>query len=592
MLGTQLPTDPVYDKRGLVMSDTLNALKGLLNLKDILTLLACCAALSCGIARAQTAEREFVLEKRYLNLPVQNDAPYHEIDLIVDGETVRTLDIHLAVDRPDFWTFLDIGIFKGKTGVLAVKKPSSDTAGLKLIYQDDRLKDQDTIYKEKLRPQFHFTAKRGWIQDPVGLVFYDGEYHMFPLHCPYNWDEKSHHWGHAVSKDLIHWEELPTAMYPDKLGEMYSGSVVVDYDNSSGFQTGEEKVMVAAYSANSGETQVQCLAYSNDRGRTWTKYEGNPIIGDRRAIVGNEDIRDPRVFWHEPTKKWIMVLFEGMGNSIFTSDNLRDWHYESHTYNSWECPELFELPVDGDPDNTKWVMHGAARVYMIGDFDGKKFTMESGKYSYSTGKLNSDFKHKGIFYASQTYNDEPKGRRIHLGWGILPAPDMPFTQMITFPAELSLRTTTEGIRLCANPIEELELLHKGEMTLTDIREDKDLLPDLDGELGELLHIKAEFELGAKHSYGVFGLRLNGYEIEYDARHNRLNDAFLDIENGKICLEILMDRTSVEIYANNGRLYLSDPHNSVDHPRELELYSLWGGVHLSSLQIYELDSIWN
>ena len=141
---------------------------------------------------------------------------------------------------------------------------------------------------------------------------------------------------------------------------------------------------------------------------------------------------------------------------------------------------------------------------------------------------------------------------------------MPFNQMVTFPAELSLRSTTEGIRLCANPIKEIELLH----------------------------IKAEFELGARHSYGVFGLVLNGFEIEYDARHNRLNDAFLDIENGKICLEILMDRTSVEIYANHGRLYLSDPHTSVDHPKQLRLYSLWGDVHLSNLQIYELESIWN
>jgi len=169
---------------------------------------------------------------------------------------------------------------------------------------------------------------------------------------------------------------------------------------------------------------------------------------------------------------------------------------------------------------------------------------------------------------------------------------MPFNQMVTFPAELSLRNTTEGIRLCANPIKEIELLHKRETTLTDIRRPKDLLPELDGELGELLHIKAEFELGARHSYEVFGLVLNGFEIEYDARHNRLNDAFLDIENGKICLEILMDRTSVEIYANHGRLYLSDPHTSVDHPKQLRLYSLWGDVHLSNLQIYELESIWN
>jgi len=156
---------------------------------------------------------------------------------------------------------------------------------------------------------------------------------------------------------------------------------------------------------------------------------------------------------------------------------------------------------------------------------------------------------------------------------------------------LSLKTTANGIRMFANPIEEIELLHKKETVLTDLRDEQDLLNKLDGELGELLHIKAEFEMGARHSYGVFGLIINGFEIEYDARHNRLNDAFLDFEDGKITLEILMDRTSVEIYANGGRLYLSDPHNSSEHDKQLELYNLWGNVHLSKMEIYELDSIW-
>jgi fructan beta-fructosidase len=416
---------------------------------------------------------------------------------------------------------------------------------------------------------------------------------MFPLHYPYGWDEGRKGWGHAVSKDLIHWKELPMAIYPYDNNSIYSGSAVVDKNNTSGLQTGQEKVMVALHSLS--DKPVQCLAYSNDRGMTWTNYSGNPVIGDRRAIVGNEDIRDPKVFRHEPTKKWVMVLFEGTGNSIFTSDNLKDWEYQSHIDDSWECPELFELPVDGNPENTKWVMYGAAGVYMIGDFDGKKFTMETGKHYYSTGKLNSAFKHKGIFYASQTYNDEPKGRRIQLGWGIVEFPDMPFNQMITFPAELSLRTTSEGIRMCANPIEEIETLHIKKFTLTDIRigDDgrRDLLKELKVDLGRLLHIKAEFEMGPRKSYGVFGLRINGFEIEYDARHNRLNDAFLNFEDGKIYLQILMDRSSVEIYANHGRLYLADAHFSVNFPKQLELYHLWGNVHLSKLQIYELKSIW-
>lgn len=540
----------------------------------------------------QEKKKEIVLEKRYLNLPVQNDVPKQRISLHVDGNIRHEFLIRLAVDKPDYWTYMDISMYKGKNATLSVEKLPDGSHGYDMIYQDDRLKEEGTIYKEKLRPQFHYTAKRGWIQDPVGLVYYDGEYHMFPLHYPFGLSGGVG-WGHAVSKDLIHWQELPMAIYPYDSSSIYSGSAVVDKNNTSGLQTGEENVMVALHSLSN--KQVQCLAYSNDRGRTWTNYSGNPVIGDRRAIVGNNDIRDPKVFWHEPTSKWVMVLFEGIGNSIFTSDNLKDWEYQSHIDDSWECPELFELPVDADPENTKWVMYGAAGVYMIGDFDGKEFNMESGKHFYSTGKLNSAFKHKGIFYASQTFNNEPHGRRIQLGWGIVEFPGMPFIHMITFPNELSLRTSTEGIRLCANPIKEIETLHKKEYTLTDITIGEygttDILERLGGELGELLHIKAEFEMGARKSYGVFGLRINGFEIEYDARHNRLNDAFLNFEDGKIYLEILIDRASVEIYANHGRLYMADAHFSVNHPKQFELYHLWGDVHLNKLQVYELKSIW-
>ena len=570
----------------------------------ILIVFTCCVVSSCGQPAEQTGERtkEMTIEKRYINMPVQSewlvyssDATRPQMYLITEGDTVFSFDIELAVDNPDFWVFLDVGMYHGKKARLTATHVPSRSQGFDLIYQDDKIKDEDTIYKERLRPQFHFTARRGWVQDPVGLVYYDGEYHMFPLHKPFGWRRGGGGWGHAVSKDLIHWKELLQALYRDEQGGMSSGSIVVDYQNTSGFQTGEEKVMVAVYSGGIGQKRGQCIAYSNDRGRIWTKYQENPVIGDRREIVGSRSIRDPKIFWHEETKKWVMVLFEGVGNSIFTSDNLKDWKYESHIDDFWECPELFELPVDGHPENKKWVMYGASGTYMIGNFDGKKFTMESGKHSYNTGKLNSEFKHKGIYYAGQTFNDTPDGRRIQVGWGIVFTPGMPFNQMITFPTELSLRTTGEGIRLFCEPIEEITTLHKKQHKLTNIKvpggDEKDLLPDIESELGDLLHIKAEFEIGATKSYGVFGLIINGYEVEYDPRHNRLNDTFLNLEDGKIYLEILVDRSSVEVFANHGRLYLSDAHFSVDFPKQLDLYSMWGQVVLSNLEIYELESIW-
>jgi len=563
-----------------------------------------CIVFGSGEPVEQNGERtkELVIEKRYINLPVQNEADLQQLYLIIDGDTVRQLGTKMAVDNPDFWVFVDVGMYRGKQAVLKATNVSSRSQGFDLIYQDDKIKDEDTIYKERLRQQFHFSSRRGWNNDPHGLVYYDGEYHMTYQHKPFGWSGSNinKHWGHAVSEDLIHWKELPTAMYPDKLGFIGSGSAVIDHHNTSGFQTGREEVMVAVYTASRPEVQVQCIAYSNDRGRTWTKYKGNPVIGDRREIVGSRASRDPKVFWHEPTKKWVMVLFEGVGNSIFTSDNLKNWKYESHIDDFWDCPELFELPVDGDPGNKKWVMYGASGTYMIGNFNGKKFTMESGKHSYCTGKSRpnapSGFIHKGILYAAQTFNDSPDGRRIQLAWGAVWTPGMPFNQMITFPTELSLRTTNEGIRMFSEPIKEINTLHKREHKLTDIKmtgtNKKDLLPNIEGELGELLHIKAEFEIGATKSYGVFGLVINGYKIEYDLRHNRLNDAFLNLEDGKIYLEILVDRNSVEVFANHGRLYLADAHSSVDHPKQLDLVSLWRSpVLLSNLEIYELESIW-
>ena len=558
-----------------------------------------CIVFGCGKPVEQTRERskEMIIEKRYLNIPFQNEVDRQPMYLIIDEDTVRRLDTKLAIDTPDFWLFVDVGKYRGKQVVLKATKVPPESRGFDLIYQDDRIKDEDTIYKERLRPQFHFSTRRGTNSDPNGLVYYDEEYHMFYQHNPLY--GRGTHWGHAVSKDLIHWKELPIALYPDALGSCWSGSAVIDKNNTSGFQTGEEEVMIAFYTAHNRDIEVQCLAYSNDRGITWTKYEGNPVIGDRRDIVGNDDIRDPKVFWHDPTQKWVMVLFEGAGNSIFTSDNLRDWKYESHTDDFWECPELFELPVDDDPGNKKWVMYGASGTYMIGNFDGKKFTRESGKHSYCTGRFRpnapSGFRHKGSHYAAQTFNHSPDSRRIQLGWGIVFTPDLPFRHTKTFPTEFSLRTTNEGIRLFCEPIEEINTLHKKQHKLTNIKvsggDKKNLLPDIKGDLGELLHIKAEFETGATTSYGLFGLVVNGYEIEYDYRHNRLNDAFLDVEDGKIYLEILVDRTMVEVFANHGRLYLADTHFSVDHPKQLDLYCFWGQAMLSNLEIYELDSIW-
>jgi len=553
--------------------------------KLFIMILACLLFLSTIAVNGQekdknliTKEKKFVLKSRYFNLPVQNGVSKQKMILLVDKKPVREFHIELAVDKIDFWVFMDISVFKGKKATLKVEKMPESGKGFDKIYQDDKIKNESLIYKEKFRPQFHFSSKRGWNNDPNGLVYYDGEYHLFYQHNPYGWGWGNMHWGHAVSTDLIHWQELPDALYPDELGTMFSGSAVIDSFNTSGFQTGSEKVMVAAYTADSHEKEIQCIAYSNDKGRTWIKYKNNPVIGDRREKVGSRNIRDPKVFWFNPTQKWVLVLFEGTGLSIFNSDNLKDWEYQSHTKGFWECPELFELSVNGNPYKKKWVMYGASGTYMIGDFDGKKFTMESGKHYY----------HKSVMYAAQTYNNVPDGRRIQIGWGRVAAPNMPFNQMMTFPTEFSLRTTNSGVRLFSEPIPEIKNLHMKEYKWKDLEVKGRQFELPEKVTDELLHIKAEFEIKLVRS---FGLNVHGYNIEYDMNHNLLNKSFLSPIDNKIYLEILVDRNSIEIFANFGRLFLAEAYNTVDQPKGVKLFSRGGVTLLKNLEIYKLKSIW-
>ncbi|MDQ0716826.1 fructan beta-fructosidase [Streptomyces luteogriseus] len=262
-------------------------------------------------------------------------------------------------------------------------------------------------YSETYRPQFHFTPKKNWMNDPNGLVYYKGEYHLFYQYNPNgnSWGDMS--WGHAVSTDLVHWKELPLALSHDDEEMVFSGSAVVDWNNTTGFGTRKNPPMVAIYTGLDKDTgiQAQSLAYSTDRGRTWTKYQGNPVID-----IGSKEFRDPKVQWYEPTKSWLMTVSLSTEHKVrfYSSKNLKDWHLLSEfgpagaTGGVWECPDLFPLAVDGDKDNIKWVLvvninpggiaGGSAAQYFLGDFDGKKFTAEDkGTYTPPTGTVMQDF---------------------------------------------------------------------------------------------------------------------------------------------------------------------------------------------------------
>ena len=535
-------------------------------------------------------ERVLTLEKKYLNVPVKTGASKRILSLYVDGDCVREFDVELATSEPDFWVYVDVSEFKGKPAILRVDQYNVNwSSGFDAIYQGSTFPDEEGIYREKLRPQFHYTSKRGWVNDTNGMVYYDGEYHLFYQHNPYGWDWGNMTWGHAVSSDMIHWQELGDAIHPDELGTIYSGSAVVDEQNSSGFQSGSEKVLVAFYTSAGGESRwsegkpfTQSIAYSNDRGRTWVKYSGNPVI---EHIGGGN--RDPKVIWHEPTQKWVMILFiDNYVVHFFTSSDLKSWEFQSELKSFHECPELFELAVDGDSVNKKWVLYGANGDYFVGEFDGKKFDVEEGpvKFHYSN-----------CFFASQTFNNIPvsDGRRIQMGWARgANMPGMPFNQEILFPVELTMRSTEQGCRLFVKPIREVEVLHKKKWRWSDINvvSGQNILS---GVSGELFHILIDLDVSGA---GKCGINVRNLPIVYDVSKRELSCldkvAPLVPVDGRIKLELLVDRASVEIFANDGLVYMPMYKLLADEPELLELFVEEGSVMVKDIEVFELDGAWS
>ncbi|ARN56628.1 glycoside hydrolase family 32 protein [Sedimentisphaera salicampi] len=534
-------------------------------------------------------QREFEFSSKYLNFPVKNGAAKRWISLFIDGEKVREFDIEIAPEDPDFWVYLDVSEFAGKTGSLQIDRCSTEwEMGFDAVYQADSFPGQDNLYQEKRRPQFHFTSRRGWMNDTNGMVYHDGKYHLFYQHNPYGWKWGNMTWGHAVSTDLLHWDEWGDAIHPDQMGTIFSGSAVVDHNNTSGFQTGSGEPLVAFYTSagnngqwSRGEPFTQSAAYSYDGGRSFTKYEGNPIIGE---IAGGT--RDPKVFWHDPTNKWVMVLWikEDIF-SLFTSDDLKNWQRRSDIPGFFECPEMFELPVDGDPARSKWVVYGASGDYKLGDFNGTEFAAETEKIKYEYGNC---------FYASQTFNNVPKsdGRRIQMGWGRgIKMTDMPFNQMILFPVRLTLHSTDDGVRMFANPVREIANLHNQHWRSSEklVRPGENPLSDISGEL---FHIKAVIEPRGADKIEFI---IRDTAVSYDSSAQQLScngkSAPADLENGKLTLELLVDRMSIEIFAQNGRIYMPMGVDLTGGPKSLGFSSEGGNAFIESLDVYSLNSIW-
>ncbi|MGI6350579.1 MAG: GH32 C-terminal domain-containing protein [Armatimonadota bacterium] len=508
--------------------------------------------------------------------------PPSRASLWVDG---REIHFQENAGEEAEWAVFDVRGHLGGRGEVHTLAPAARVATV--ITRERPREDANEvseIYREAFRPQYHFTARENWLNDPNGLVYYDGEYHLFFQHNPFGAEWGNMTWGHAISDDLLHWRQMDHALHPDDLGTIFSGSAVIDHDDTAGFRQGAPHPPLVCIYTSAGQPFTQSIAYSTDRGRSLAKFAGNPVLGHIAA-----DNRDPKVVWHEPTQRWVMALYlEGSSYALYASPNLKEW---THLQNlelpgTSECPDFFELPVDGDASDTRWVYWGANNRYMLGRFDGRAFTPDTGEM------LRTDYGPN--MYAAQTWSDIPAedGRRIQIGWmngGSYPG--MPFNQQMSVPCELTLRSTPSGIRLFREPVREISTLVEQRIPLrrTPLHDGAGLaLAE-----GELLDMDIRLHMG---DASRVALVLRGLRVEYDATTGALSvpgaSAPLSLERGDLRLRVLLDRTSVEVFAQNGLLSLSQCFLPAAEDRSVAALAEGGTATLVGGEVRRLRSVWD
>ena len=486
---------------------------------------------------------DFICDSTYIVFPVSRHASCKTISFLCGGETV--FDFKAAIDyiSPEYFAYCNLERFRGSR--LSVKcEPEMNI----------NIEKTDTIPKNKtkdpLRPTVHFTASRGWLNDPNGLVFSDGVYHMFFQHNPYGTAWGNMHWGHAISSDLMHWSELDEALYPDQSGTMFSGSGIADVNNVLGLKSGGNDTLVLFYTAAGGYSKssenkkfTQCMAFSTDGGKTFEKYDKNPIIDHIEA-----ENRDPKVIYCEQTKKYVMTLYLAESRyALFTSENLTDWVRTDtiEIKGDSECPDLYPLPLDGDPKNIKWIFSGASDKYLVGSFGGSRFMPDGEPETFQHGKH---------FYAAQTWSDVPNSRRIRIGWYRFDIPSANFNCAMTVPHRLSLCSTPGGMRLSAEPVEEIKKLYAHSEYIDKISLDrsgiyKKELPRSAYDISMSLCTKAD----SMPEITIFGMK-----ISIDTRLGRINccgESCTYTPSDRLDIRLIIDTCGIELFADNGLIYI-------------------------------------
>jgi fructan beta-fructosidase len=496
--------------------------------------------------------------------------------------------------------------------------------------------DLPGYYSEPFRPQFHFTPEKNWMNDPNGLVYYEGEYHLFYQYNPFGntWGHMS--WGHAVSSDLVHWKHLPLALSEADGVMIFSGSAVVDWKNTSGFGKNGKPPMVAIYTCYrpSDRMQFQCIAFSNDKGRTWTKYASNPVIDIQSA-----NFRDPKVQWYQPGKHWIMTVSLSAEHKVlfYSSTNLKDWTLLSEfgpaggTAGVWECPDLFQLPVEGTREK-RWVLvvninpgsiaGGSGGQYFIGQFDGTRFVEDPGSRRAAGVERQAAlwFDYGPDYYAAVSWSDIPSsdGRRLWLGWMSnwqygQDVPTSPWRSAMSIPREVGLRHIDEGIRLVQRPARENQRLREQRFHFKggDLARANQWLAQNHIQ-GAQLELVVEFErqstgvqgvevLKSSKDETVIGLnwdretvfvdRTNSANVNFNPKFSGVYDAPLTAPRGKVKLHVFVDASSVEVFVNDGERVLTAIYFPSSVSREVQFFGPQDRAKISALDVWNLQSSW-
>jgi sucrose-6-phosphate hydrolase SacC (GH32 family) len=535
------------------------------------------------------AKNSMQAEKKYLLLPIGRGLPKRRVMVFADGVPVHYLQLGLADRAPSYWADVDVSAHRGHLLTVQVDRLPSDSQALERIELSEASQPPTTDYREPLRPQIHFSPAFGWMNDPNGLVVHEETFHVFFQHNPFGVIPENKHWGHAVSKDLIHWKQLDAAIAPDASSSIWSGSGLVDEHNDSRLGNGTRPPIVLIYTAG-GATTTQGIAFSNDGGATFKKWEGNPVTP--QISHGN---RDPKVIWHEPTKRWVMALYVGLqgdgpqnpGQTIhfLSSSDLKHWKIESYIEGFWECPDLFELPIDDDPADRKWVITGAGGEYAVGDFDGKKFTPSTGKLSTFNGRT---------YYAGQSFNGIPAtdGRTIRMHWLRLNSSGPDFKHALSVPLEVKLRRTPAGLRMTSYPVQELEAL-RGVTAFEAI--DREVAANTalsSGDLTGPIDIELEAGLGPSAS---FDLEIYGTRIHCDAAGQQLScdnvKGPIRLIDGVLRLRVIVDVTSLEIFAQGGEGVFPVALDAPASRGAVRVRSRNQPIQVKKLSVFTLNSIW-